>query len=266
MLLVLLYARILAGLAEDWLRIPAFSHGPVIVALAIVIAWRDRRRISQLPTCGDNRGLGLTALACLLYAAGQLGAEFFLQRVSLVVLTAGLILTFWGPRRLSRLVLPLLLFATTIPLPAVLYNRLAAPLQLVSSDLATGIVQELGVSAYRDGNIISLAHITLGVAEACSGLNSLSALIVGAVLLGFLHFERALPRVMLVLSVGPLSILVNVARVAGTALLADSHPQTALGLFHVFSGWLVFCLGFSSLYIVSMALARVPRWRPLRDR
>jgi exosortase len=243
------------------LSIPAYSHGFVILGLALAIAWRERGAVARFAACPDNRGLGLTAFGCVLYSAGQLGAEFFLQRVSLAVLAAGLILTFWGPRRLTRLALPLLLFATTIPLPAVLYNRLAAPLQLLSSDIATGIVQELGVSAFRDGNIISLARITLGVAEACSGLNSLSALLVGGVLLGFLYFDHALPRAILAAAAAPLSLLVNVARVAGTALLADSHPQAALGLFHVFSGWVVFCSGFGLLYLLSLSLARVPRWR-----
>lgn len=264
-MLVLLYAGVLTGLASDWWTIPAYSHGFVILGLALAIVWRERGALSLLPVCPDQRGLGLTALACVLYAAGQLGAEYFLQRASLAVLAAGLILTFWGRRRLAHLALPLLLFATTIPLPAVLYNRLAAPLQLLSSDLAAAIVQELGVSAFRDGNIISLAHITLGVVEACSGLNSLSALLVGGVLLGFLHFDRAAPRVILVLLAVPLSVAVNVVRVAGTALLADSHPEAALGLYHVFSGWLVFCSGFSLLYAVSLALARVPRWRRLRQ-
>jgi len=257
--ITLLYGRILADLVVDWWTIPSYSHGIVILPLSLLIISWNRRSLLAIPVSPDNRGLLITAFACVLYAAGQLGAEFFLQRSSFAVLLSGLIVTFWGTRRAAKLALPLLLFASTIPLPAILYNLLAAPLQVLASRVATEVAQEFGVAAYRDGNIISLSQITLGVAEACSGLNSLSALMVGSVLLGFLNFQRPLPRWILFLAAIPLSIMVNVIRVAGTAILADYNPALALGLFHSFSGWLVFTAGFASLYFLSMLLQRVMR-------
>lgn len=260
-----LYARVVADLADDWWNIPAYSQGILIPPLALLIAWRDRRALYAIPAEPDSRGLWLTALACSIYIIGQVGAEFFLPRISLVILLAGLILTFWGPRRLRRLALPVTLLATTIPLPVIVYNALAAPLQLLASNLATSIAQEFGVSAYRDGNIISLAHISLGVAEACSGLNSLSALMVASVLLGFLQFSSALPRWILFFLSIPLSIAVNIVRVTGTAILADYHEAFAMGFYHAFSGWLVFVAGFGCLYGLSKLLGgllkrcRIPR-------
>src|SRR5207244_13163089 len=103
----------------------------------------------------------------------------------------------WGGQRVATLTLPLLSLATMVPLPSIVYNSMAAPLQLFASDVATQLAQLLGVSVYRDGNIINLAHISLGVERACSGLNSLSALMVGGVLLGFLQCSRAITRVLL---------------------------------------------------------------------
>src|SRR5207248_354562 len=134
----------------------------------------------------DRRGPILTALACCMFVMGKLASEFFMMRLSFVVLLAGLIWTFWGSQRLRTLTFPLLLLATMVPLPVMVYNSLAAPLQLFASDVATRIAQTLGISVFRDGNIIQLASGSLGVAEACSGLNSLSALVVGSLLLGYL--------------------------------------------------------------------------------
>ena len=101
---------------------------------------------------------------------------------------------------------------------------------------------------FRDGNIIQLAGVSLGVAEACSGLNSLSALIVGSLLLGYLLCSRTASRVALFATAIPLAIGVNILRVAGTALIADYNQEFALGFYHAFSGWLVFVAGFGLLY------------------
>jgi exosortase len=159
--------------------------------------------------------------------------------------------------RLRTLAFPLLLLATMVPLPGILYNALAAPLQLLASDIAAQIAQAFGVSVFRDGNILELAGISLGVAEACSGLNSLSALVVGSVLLGYLVCEQLASRVLLFLLAAPLAVAVNIARVAGTALLADWNNAFALGFYHSFSGWMVFLVGFGLLYVSARILHAV---------
>ena len=141
-----------------------------------------------------------------------------------------------------------------VPLPAIVDSAVAAPMQLFASDVATNVSQFLGVSAYRDGNIIYLAHVSLGVERACSGLSSLSALLVGSVLLGFLQCSRPVTRILLFASSIPISIGVNALRVAGTAVLADYDEKFAMGFYHSFSGWLVFLLGFGSLYLFCMLL------------
>ena len=102
--------------------------------------------------------------------------------------------------------------------------------------------------------MIQLAGTSLGVAEACSGLNSLSALIVGSVLLGFLLCSGWFARVMLFVLAAPLAIAVNIIRVAGTAILADYNQEFAEGFYHSFSGWLIFVAGFGALYLCARIL------------
>jgi exosortase len=143
-----------------------------------------------------------------------------------------------------------------VPLPGIVYNTAAAPLQLFASSVATSVAQALGVSIYRDGNVIHLATTSLGVAEACSGLNSLSALVVGSLLLGFLEDASVLGRVLLLALSVPLAIAVNVLRVAGTAVLADYHMEFAMGFYHMLSGWLVFVLGFGLLWLTGKLVFR----------
>lgn len=255
-LVLILFAAVLADMAHDWWVDPAFSQGLLLPPLATYLAWVHRSRTLSVAPTIDNRGILVTAGACTMFLLGRFASEFFLMRFSFVILLMGLVWTFWGFPRLRTLLFPLMLLATMVPLPVMVYNSLAAPLQLLASDLATRIAQALGISVFRDGNVIQLAGTTLGVAEACSGLNSLSALIVGSILLGFLMCSRMLSRITLLLLAAPLAIGVNIIRVAGTAIIADYNPALAEGFYHSFSGWLVFMAGFAALYLFAQILHR----------
>jgi exosortase len=258
-LIAALYSFILPDLASEWWTQEASSYGMLVPPIALYLVWIRRRVTLAIPAEPDWRGLVLVATACLAFLLGQLAAEFFLARISFVLLLAGLTWTFWGLARLQTMVFPFVLLLTMVPLPALVYNAVAAPLQLFASTVATNIAQFLGVSIYRDGNIIHLATTSLGVAEACSGLNSLSSLVVGSLLLGFLEDAPITGRILLTLLSVPLAIAVNVLRVAGTAVLADYQPEYAMGFYHLFSGWLVFVLGFGMLWLLGKAIFRLLR-------
>src|ERR1017187_327028 len=254
LLLAALDADALVTLAAAWWGNESYSHGVLVVPLAFYIAWKQRSTILATPAAPSAQGIYLTGIGCLLFAAGKLGAEFFATRISLVLVVAGLVWTFWGKKRLRHLAFPLLLVASVVPLPVIVYNSLAAPLQLLASDLATRAAQFLGVSVYRDGNIIQLASTSLGVAEACSGLRSLGSLTVGALLLGFLERFGIWTRVgLFVLSI-PIAIFFNVVRVTGTALLAERDPDLAMGCYRSISGWRIFVAGFGTLLLCTKVL------------
>jgi exosortase len=254
-LLLALYAGVLASLAEDWWENESYSHGFLVVPLALYVAWKQRPYILAAPVEPSAAGLYIVAAACLAYVAGTFGAEFFTTRMSMVVMLAGLTWTFWGRKRLTQIAFPMLLIASVVPLPVIVYNSLAAPLQLLASNLATHATQALGVSVYRDGNIIQLADTSLGVAEACSGLRSLGSLVVGALLLGYLEQNAGWrTRVGVLLLAIPIAILFNIVRVTGTALLAERDAELAMGFYHSISGWLIFVAGFGTLWLCAKIL------------
>jgi exosortase len=255
-LVVALYARIVVDLFSDWWTQPNLSQGLVIVPLAMCLAWGNRNKLSKIACTPARKGLVLVGIACFLYVLGKVAAEFFLSRMSLIVLIAGCVWTFDGFARLRALSFPLVLLAASIPLPAVVYNTAAAPLQLFASDMGASLAQMLGVAVYRDGNIINLAYMSLGVEEACSGLNSLSAMLVGGIFLGFLLCKRALSRWILVLLSIPVAIAANIIRITGTAVLGDYNDQFARGFYHALSGWLIFVIGFAALYAATKLIAR----------
>jgi exosortase len=255
--IVFLYSETAIELVQEWLTRPAASHGILIPPMAAYMVWMRRQALQRSAPEADSRGLLVIGVACLLLLTGNLSAERFLTRISLIIMVAGLVLTFWGKQRLRILAFVLVLLATMIPIPSMVFNTLARPLQLVASYVATEVAQTIGIAVHRQGNVIQLADMTLGVAEACSGLNSLSTLVVTALLLTPSFQLTFLGRIALLLLTPPLAIVINVIRVAGTAVIADSRPELALGFYHAFSGWVVFVAGFLILLGIATLLQRI---------
>ena len=251
-----LYLTVIPDLAVEWWTEESSSYGMLVPPMAICIALQRRRLTWAHPALPDARGLWVVGASCVMFLAGRLAAEFYLSRISLVFLLAGITWTFWGWPRFRTLLFPFVLLGTMVPLPAIVFTAAAAPLQLFASAVATDLAQRLGVSIYRDGNIIQLAGISLGVAEACSGLNSLCSLAVGALLLGFIEASSMKGSIALFVLSIPLAIAVNVVRVTGTAVLADYRPAFATGFYHAFSGWLLFVFGFAMLWLLAKLMFR----------
>lgn len=256
-MLALNYFQVLHGLVSDWWNDPEASQGLILGPLAVYAALARRRVLVTGQQCFGTWGLLSLLVSCSLLLAGKLGADFFLMRISFVLVIASLLVTFYGMPGLKTMTLPLLLFVGSIPLPALVYNAASGRLQLLSSSLATSLAQSLGITLFRDGNIIHLAHLSLGVAESCSGIHSLSALVVGSLIIGFIYPRHLPSRLALIAAAVPIAVSMNIIRIAGTAALADYREHLALGFYHSFAGWLVFVLGFGALWALGRILQRV---------
>jgi len=256
LLIILVYAQTTVGLVKDWINEESLSYGILISPMALFMSWTDLKITLATPRQPARAGLWLVALASVLFLFGKLSAFDYFTRMSLVICTAGLVWTFWGRARLETLARPLVLMIAMVPPPALIMDRASLPLRLLASDYATTIARLFGVTVNQDGNIIHLAQVSLGVGDACSGLNSLLAMIVTALLLSFMNCEGVWLRCLLVALAVPLAVVFNIFRIAGTAVIADYHAEAAMGFYHMFSGWVVFVAGAVVLYGFSKALAR----------
>ena len=150
-----------------------------------------------------------------------------------------------------------------IPLPAIIYNQVTLPLQLLASRFAVQALQILQVPALREGNLIFLPNYTLEVVEACSGIRSLMSLLALAVAYGYWIHERSWMRFTLVIMMAPIAIISNGLRIVGAGMLAYRvEPQAAEGFFHLFSGWLIFLCALLFMLLAHrllQGLARVVR-------
>ncbi len=137
-----------------------------------------------------------------------------------------------------------------IPIPAIIFNQITFPLQILASKVASGALPLCGVPVLREGNVIHLPAMPLEVAEACSGIRSLLSLATLAIIYGYLMETRQWVRVVLALASVPIAVAANSLRIVGTGLLVQYwDPEKAEGFFHTFSGWLIFVVSLVMLFL-----------------
>ncbi len=249
------YHEVILRLVRDWATDDNYSHGFLIVPIALFFAWERRHRLEAATRRPNWFGLVVLLGGLALLVAGTLGAELFLTRISLLCVLAGIVLVFWGWDYLRILAFPLGFLVLMIPIPAILFNQIAFPLQLLASRFGETALSAAGIPVFRDGNIIVLANTELEVAEACSGIRSLVSLLTLGIVFGYLADKRISVRVALALASIPIAILANGFRVAGTGIAAHYYGAAAAeGFFHTFSGWLLFGMAFVLLIAFQRAL------------
>jgi exosortase len=243
-----LYYHVVAKLVHDWATDDNYSHGFLIVPLALYLAWERRAAFASIAPRPSIVGLLGVVCSMGVLAAGTLGAELFLTRISILGVLASGVVFVYGWRHLKVLAFPIAFLLLMIPLPVIVFNQVAFPLQLLASRAGEFVLTAFNIPVLREGNVIVLAHTTLEVAEACSGIRSLVSLLTLAIVYGYFADPRTSVRLTLVAFTIPVAILANAFRVAGTGVAAQYYgPGAAEGFFHEFSGWAVFVVAFAAL-------------------
>jgi exosortase len=281
LVLAFLYAGVLVKLGHDWWTDENYSHGllvPFVIAFIVWLEFGNFERIDKTPRFWLGGGLILLALFMLL--GGSLGAELFTQRISLVLMLAAIVVYFFGPRILQILVVPFVLLLLSIPVPQIVFNKIAFPLQIYASQIAVWGIRLFEIPTVRKGNVFEILPrgatqiIALEVVEACSGIRSLMTLMTLALILAY--FTRA-PRefgggldsfrnadfwraVVLMLSAIPIAVLTNAARVTTTGVLTYHYGRQATeGGLHDALGWLVYVVALGFLILLNFLLQIVFR-------
>ena len=253
-----LYGPTLSHLIVQWWQDPNFSHGFFVPAFSAFVVWQRRTTLAQLSLRPSWTGAAILVFALMTLIIGQMGAEIFLARFSLLLLLAGIVVLFLGWNHLQILFFPLSFLVLMIPIPTIIFNQITFPLQLLASRVAATVLPWMGVPVLREGNIIVLPAMALEVAEACSGIRSLMSLITLAVIYGYLMEKRMPVRLLLAVAAVPIAVLANSLRIIGTGLLVQFwDPAKAEGFFHLSWGWIIFVVSLLMLYLVHIIISRL---------
>lgn len=249
LLLLGLYFSVLRHLLAQWWNDPNFSHGFFVPLFSVFVVWQERARLRRLAPKPSWFGLVIMVFGMCALIVGQMGAELFLARTSLLVELAGLIVLFYGWTFFRALLFPWAFLFLMVPMPAIIFNQITFPLQLLASRVSAAILPIFGVPILREGNIINLPSMALEVAEACSGIRSLMSLITLSIIYGYLLEKRLWVRYLLAIASVPIAVAANSVRIIGTGLLVQYwDPEKAEGYFHASWGWLIFVISLILLY------------------
>ena len=266
--LVVLFAEPFRSLVIDWWTLPEAGHGLLLAPIAVWLAWKSGIR----KDAEENHAFGLAvlAIAVALRCAAGLAAEFFTMRASLVMALGGLTIYHFGFRQLLHWWLPFTLASIAIPLPELVTQAVALPLQFQASRMGAAMLTWRDVPVLLTGNVIRLPGHELFVTEACSGLRSLTALISVSVLMSALVLRSVAGRTLLVLLAIPIAIVINGVRVFMTGFLVYFvSPALGNGFMHETEGMLLFLVSLAALAAVTWAVSstetRVRAWRSVPE-
>jgi exosortase len=244
-----MYWPTLAHLVGQWWHDPNFSHGFFVPLFSGYVVWQERGRLRHLIPQPAWSGLIVLILGLLELVIGQMGAELFLARSSLLLLLAGIIVLFYGWNALRAVLFPWAFLLLMIPIPTIIFNQITFPLQLLASKVSAAALPLFGVPVLLDGNVIHLPSQALEVAEACSGIRSLMSLVTLAVIYGYLMERRIWVRWILAIASVPIAVAANSVRIIGTGLLVQYWSSDAAeGYFHASWGWIIFVISLLMLY------------------
>lgn len=242
------YLPMLRVFADKWLNDPQYSHGLLVPFFSAFLIWRGGKLDALSPR--PVLGCGLLVLVLGLRAAA--GALLFhqLDAAALLLSLGAVGLAVGGVPLLKRTAPAIAFLIFMVPLPYELERNVGAPLKTAATISSTFLLQTIGLPAIRDGNLILIDEVRLGVVDACSGLKMMvtfAAFSVGAVLL----MQRSrFEKLMVLLGIVPIAVFTNVLRITATGVsfsnISDKGTQDFL---HDMHGWLMMPVGLALLWV-----------------
>jgi exosortase len=248
-LLGLIFSVNLQHFLYAWSTDENYSHGFLVPFISLYFANQASRRGPVALRGGTALGIALLVLSLL----GRLGTVLvpipFLGDLAFLVGLAGLCALLAGIEALRRYWFAIFFLIFMVPLPIALYAKIASPLQLLASQVATIALNATGVPVLCEGNMMTLpGGVQMFVAEACSGMRQLTGFLALTAAVAYLSARPGWYRAAVVLSAVPIAITANVARVILTGyVMYFVDPTYASGTFHTLEGLIMMAFGLSLL-------------------
>lgn len=244
--LVILYTPTFLELARTLWATDQNGHGPIVLGMAAWFFWFQGRRIAADPTISRTGepvlGWISVAFALVLYVVGQSQGIHLLSVGSLLPITLGFVLIYFGRQVAGKLWFAFFFLFFAIPLPGAVVDTLTHPMKIGVSWASEHLLWFMGVPVSRAGVILNVGQYQLLVADACAGLNSLFTLeALGLMYMNIRRHESALRNSLLAVLIVPISFTANVIRVIVLCLITYyMGDQAGQGFLHGFSGMVLF--------------------------
>ena len=246
-------------MARQWWNDSTCNH---ILLMPPILAWLVRLRWPELAKLRPQAfwpALGWLASGLLAWTVGTAAHVNLVAELGAVMLLQAAVATLLGPKITAGLSFPLGYMLFLVPFG----DEIVPPLQTVTARLAVALTHVSGVSARLSGFFIDTPVGRFEVAEACSGVKFLVAMIALGTLVAHLCFRSGRRRAAFMAACAIVPILANGVRAWGTIYVAQSRGVAfAAGFDHIVYGWIFFALVMSALLGVAWRFSD----RPADDR
>ena len=241
-----------------------YAHMMLVPFVSAYFFFLKRKRISLAMNYSFKAGIILSLIGILLFWVEKKNGLGLSQssHLSLAVLSAlifwiGGFILFYGVRAFKIAVFPLLFLLFMVPIPNKALETIIFLLTWGSAEATYGFFKLTGVSVLREGFTFHLPGLTIEVAEQCSGINSTIALFVAIIVAGQLFLRTGWKKVVLVLSIIPITILKNGMRIVTLSLLGIYvDPRILYGQLHRKGGIPFFIIALAMLTPILWYLRR----------
>jgi exosortase len=252
------YAPNLRHLFEIWNKDPNYSHGYLVLPIALIIL---RRRLTSegapvlRPSAWGWVALGgVLALRAFCYEKGYDWSETatILPVVACLTLAAG----GWPLLRTAWPAIAFLVFL--LPLPRGIDGILSQPLQRLATAGTTALLKLSGLWVLKEGNVIVIGSDPLEVAAACNGLSMLMCLAATVAAMTLLLKMETWKRVVLLASIVPIALISNILRITATAWCYHLFGAEVGGHFaHDAAGWLMMPMALVLVGLELLVMSRL---------
>jgi exosortase len=249
-ILLVMYGANIQHFVYIWSSDENYSHGFLVPLIGLYFANEAARRGPVAIKAGSLLGASLIGLAVLGRLATVVVPVGFVGDLSLLIGAAGIVSLLFGRDALIRYGFAIAFLVFMIPLPVALYAKIASPLQLMVSQVATLLLNISGIPALCEGNMITLpGDHKMFVAEACSGMRQLTGFLALTTAWAYLVARPGWYRLVLIASSVPIAMTANIVRVTLTGMISyHIDPRFTSGAFHTVEGLLMMAFGLMMLY------------------
>ncbi len=237
-----------------WAHDSYYSHGILIPFVTGFLIWQKKDELKALRKERSAWGLPLIVLGMVVHIFSSLFRIYFTSGFSTLAVLIGMILYFYGVRILKKILFPILFLVFMLPMPLVIITTVSFKMKIFAAQIATSMLNHLGILAIRDGSLIKMQHAHVMVEDVCSGLRSLISLTALGSIFAYLMSTNMFKRILLFLSTIPIAIITNVCRILFLSLVSEIWGVEFAEAVHNFSGFMVFGIAFLLLFAMGRLL------------
>lgn len=240
------------------------AHGWLVPAVCLAFIWSRRRDLRAAKGAPSWAGAGFVLAGLCLYWIGNNGEQYRICQVAFSLLIWAVPYALWGSGVARLLAFPAAYFLFTVPFAFLDFFTIR--LRMLAAGVATGLLNGVGLTVTRVGTAI---HSTAGsgfgldVADPCSGLRSLFAMIALTTAYAYYTQKTTAGKWLLFASAVPIAVIGNICRIVSICVVAWVFGQEAAsGFYHDYSGYVVFLVGVLLMMQVGGLLDRLLQRRP----